>query len=211
MPRRFAQLTFTEHVKAAQAHYGTRAQAERYAESAQANAELGAREREFIAARDSFYLATVSDSGWPYVQHRGGSPGFLQVLDATTLAFADFRGNLQYQSVGNLAGNDRVCLILVDYPQRRRLKLLGHARVIDVAAPGGEAPAWLKQLQADAAEAPVERVLLIAVEAFDWNCAKHITPRFSERELQPLIDPLRQRIAALEARLRELGGVPPEN
>lgn len=214
MPRRFAQLTFTASVKAAQARYGTRAQAERYADSEQANAELGAREREFIAARDSFYLATVSDTGWPYVQHRGGRPGFLQVLDAKTLAFADFRGNRQYQSVGNLGGNDRVCLILVDYAQRRRLKLLGHARVLDPADAGGPEPDpdLFRRVQAAAAgtgAAEVERVLLIAVEAFDWNCSQHITPRFSERELQPLLDPLHRRVAELEARLRALGGGPP--
>ncbi|MFZ2854808.1 MAG: pyridoxamine 5'-phosphate oxidase family protein [Rhodocyclaceae bacterium] len=209
MPRRFAQLTFTDDVIAAQAHYGTRAHNERYAASAAANVELGAREREFIAARDSFYLATVSQTGWPYVQHRGGRPGFLKVLDATTLAFADFRGNLQYQSVGNLAGDDRVCLILVDYPQRRRLKLLGRARAIDYSQLTGQALALLGQLPIDEAGATVERVLLIAVEAFDWNCAQHITPRFSERELQAATAPLQQRIADLEARLRELGCAPP--
>lgn len=209
MPRRFAQLTFTADVIAAQAHYGTRAHNERYAASDAANTELGAREREFIAARDSFYLATVSQSGWPYVQHRGGRPGFLEVLDATTLAFADFRGNLQYQSVGNLAGDDRVSLILVDYPQRRRLKLLGRARSIDLADLPRQAPALLGKLPVDAAGATVERVVLIALEAFDWNCSQHITPRFGERELQAATAPLRQRIAVLEARLRELGCAPP--
>lgn len=209
MPRRFAQLTFTASVQAAQARYGTRAQAERYAAGGSDNSELGAREREFIAARDSFYLATVGDTGWPYVQHRGGNPGFLKVLGPTTLAFADFRGNLQYQSVGNLGGNDRVCLILVDYPQRRRLKLLGHARVLDLAAASDAALAALWQLPAGDAEAPVERVLLIEVAAFDWNCARHITPRYSERELSSLLDPLHQRIARLEAQLRELGGAEP--
>lgn len=209
MPRRFAQLTFTDSVKAAQAHYGTRSHNERYEASPVANAELGAREREFIAARDSFYLATVSETGWPYVQHRGGRPGFLKVLDATTLAFADFRGNLQYQSVGNLAADDRVCLILVDYAQRRRLKLLGHARAIDLAQAGALPPALLGQLSIDEAGGKVERVLLIALEAFDWNCSQHITPRFSEREMEQAIAPLFQRIAVLEARLRELGCEPP--
>ncbi|HJU70573.1 MAG TPA: pyridoxamine 5'-phosphate oxidase family protein [Paucimonas sp.] len=209
MPRRFAQLTFTDSVKAAQAHYGTRSHNERYEASEMANAALGTRESEFIAARDSFYLATVSETGWPYVQHRGGDPGFLKVLDAKTLAFADFRGNRQYQSVGNLGSNDRVCLIFVDYPQRRRLKLLGHARIIDLAEVGERMPALLGQLHFADAGAKVERVLLIAVEAFDWNCAQHITPRFSEREMNAMITPLRQRIAILEARLRQLGCEPP--
>lgn len=209
MPRRFAQLTFTDSVKAAQARYGTRWHNERYEASEAANAALGEREREFIAARDSFYLATVSETGWPYVQHRGGHPGFLKVLDATTLAFADFRGNLQYQSVGNLAADDRVSLILVDYAQRRRLKLLGHARVIDLDKLDDRAPALREQLAIDDAGGRVERVLLIAVEAFDWNCSQHITPRISEHEMEQAIAPLFLRIAALEARLRELGDEPP--
>lgn len=205
MPRRFAQLTFTDSVKAMQEHYGTRSHNARYEASAVANEELGARESEFIAARDSFYLATVSDTGWPYVQHRGGPPGFLQVVDAKTLAFADYRGNRQYQSVGNLAGNDRVCLILVDYPRRRRLKLLGHARAIDIAQLGAQAPAVLEKLQIGWAAAKVPRAIVIAVEAFDWNCSQHITPRFSEREMNEVTAPLHQRIAELEARLFELG------
>lgn len=208
MPRRFAQLTFTDNVKAAQAHYGTRAHNERYEASEIRNVELGSREREFIAARDSFYMATVGTSGWPYVQHRGGQPGFLQVLDARTLAFADFRGNQQYQSVGNLWGDGRVALILVDYPQRRRLKLLGRARIVDRAEVGALAPALLGLLHDADIGAKVERMLLIEVEAFDWNCAQHITPRFSAREMQDLIAPLQQRIDALEARLRQLGDEP---
>lgn len=205
MARRFAQLTFTDNVKAAQTHYGTRSHNERYEASDAANVELGAHESEFIAARDSFYLATVSETGWPYVQHRGGHPGFLKVLDAKTLAFADFRGNLQYQSVGNLQGNDRVCLILVDYPQRRRLKLLGHAHSIDITEVGDQAPALLGQLRVDDSGAKVERVLLIEVAAYDWNCARHITQRFSEHEMQQIVNPLRQRIATLEARLYPFG------
>lgn len=208
MPRRFAQLTFTDRVKAVQARYATRTHNERFEASETSNTALGAREQAFIAARDSFYLATVSETGWPYVQHRGGRPGFLKVLDAQTLAFADLRGNLQYQSVGNLEGNDRVCLILVDYPQRRRLKLLGHARSIELAEFAEFAPALLEQMHSDADGAQVERVLLIEVEAFDWNCARHITPRFSEGEVQELLKPLHQRIAELEARLRQLGGEP---
>lgn len=152
----------------------------------------------------------MSETGWPYVQHRGGRPGFLKVLDAKTLAFADFRGNLQYQSVGNLQNEDRVCLILVDYPQRRRLKLLGHARSVDIADAevNEHALALLGQPQTDDPGARVERVLLIKVAAFDWNCPRHITPRFSERELADLIDPLHQRIAALEARLHQFGCEP---
>jgi uncharacterized protein len=209
MPRRFAQLTFTDNVKAAQAHYGTRAHNERYEASEASNIELGPREREFIAARDSFYMATVGASGWPYVQHRGGQPGFLKVLDARTLAFADFRGNLQYQSVGNLRGDARLSLILVDYPQRRRLKVLGRARIVDRAEVSAQVPALLGLLEN--AHATVERLLLIEVEAFDWNCSQHITQRFNAREMRDLIAPLQQRIGVLEARLRQLGDEPPQD
>lgn len=208
MPRRFAQLSFTDDVKAVQTRLGTRAHNQRYEASETANTELGAREREFIMARDSFYMATVGQTGWPYVQHRGGAPGFLAVLDAHTLAYADFRGNLQYQSVGNLAGNDRVCLILVDYPQRRRLKLLGRARAIDLAEAGERMPALLDQTDLGGDATTVERVWLIEVEAFDWNCSRHITPRFSARDMTDALIPLQQRIAALEARLRQSGHAP---
>lgn len=201
MPRHFAQLTFTDTVKATQARLGTRAHNERYEASEIANTELGRNERKFIEARDSFYVATVSETGWPYVQHRGGRIGFLKVLNAKTLVFADFRGNLQYQSVGNLQHDDRVCLILVDYPQRRRLKLLGHARSIDIADVDAHTLAVLGGAPSDEPGTRVERVLQIAVAAFDWNCPRYITPRFSEHELADVIDPLRQRIAVLEAQL----------
>lgn len=207
MPRRFAQLTFTASVKAAQKHYGTRAHNERYEASELANTEFGPRERQFIAACDSFFLATVSEDGWPYVQHRGGRAGFLQVLDDVTLAFADFRGNLQYQSIGNLRANDRVCLILLDYRQRRRLKLLGQAEVFDLAALREQAPDLLAQLHgSDIAAA--ERVLRIKLAAFDWNCSRYIPLRYSEDELHSVVIPLQQRIAQLEDELRRLGRDP---
>lgn len=209
MARRFAQLTFTDSVKAAQARYGTRAHNERYAASEVANVELGARERAFIAARDSFYLATVSETGWPYVQHRGGQPGFLKVLDASTLAFADYRGNLQYQSIGNLGYNDRVCLILVDYAQRRRLKLLGHARVVEPDEARARMPELVDASRHGGDERnEVERVLRIEVVAFDWNCSRHITPRFSADEMARALAPLQQHIDRLETRLRQCGCEP---
>jgi hypothetical protein len=163
---------------------------------------LGPAEAEFIAARDSFYMATVGETGWPYVQHRGGPPGFLRVLGPTTLAFADYEGNHQMISAGNLAGDDRVSLFLMDYPRRRRLKLLGHARVEDartrpdLVAPLGEPPQG----------AAVERVVVIEVVSFDWNCPRHITPRFSAAEVAAVVEPLRRQIAALRAQLE---GAPP--
>ncbi|TFH87228.1 pyridoxamine 5'-phosphate oxidase family protein [Billgrantia azerbaijanica] len=202
MRRRFTEITFTESVKRAQQHYGTRDRAARRESRRSGDIQLGSRETAFIAARDSFYMATVSETGWPYVQHRGGHTGFLKVLGPTTLGFADFRGNLEYLSVGNLAHDDRVALILMDYPHRRRLKLLGRARSLDLAA----VPSQLVARMALANDpAPVERVMLIEVEAFDWNCAQYITPRFTEQEMEPVLHPLKARIAALETLLHRAG------
>jgi hypothetical protein len=198
MPHRYAELTATEAVRAAQERYGTREHNARREARSGPNAALGPRETAFIAERDSFYMATVSETGWPYVQHRGGPAGFLEVIGPTTLAFADFRGNLQYVSVGNLAHDTRVSLILVDYANRRRLKILGHARVVDV---GTAPPELMAQVQVADYGTQVERLMLIEVEAFDWNCSQHITPRFTEREVQAALQPLKERIAGLEARL----------
>jgi predicted pyridoxine 5'-phosphate oxidase superfamily flavin-nucleotide-binding protein len=152
-------------------------------------------EQEFIAGRDSFYLASVSETGWPYVQHRGGPPGFLKVLDDQTLAFADFRGNRQYISLGNLTANDRVALFLMDYPHRRRLKIYAHAESRDLKSD----PALAQQLLTPGYKALPERALLLHLDAFDWNCPQHITPRFSEAELEPVFAPVRQRLEQLEA------------
>ncbi len=151
-------------------------------------------ETAFIAARDSFYMATVAENGWPYLQHRGGPAGFLRVLDDRTLGFADFRGNRQYISLGNLSGNDRTALFLMDYPNRSRLKILGHAEIKDLA---GDAK-LAEQLLVPGYKAKPERAMLIHLTAFDWNCPQHITPRFTEAELAPALAPLRQRLAALE-------------
>jgi hypothetical protein len=202
MSHRFAEIAFTDSVKAAQEHYRTRAQNERLEAGGGPHDALGPAEAEFIAARDSFYMATVSETGWPYVQHRGGPPGFLRVLGPRQLAFADFRGNVQYVSVGNLARNDRVALILMDYPKRQRLKVLGRMRSVDVADLD---PETLKRVEIPTYRARVERVMLIDVEAFDWNCPQHITPRFTQAEMDAAARPLKQRIAQLEARLHELG------
>ncbi len=152
-------------------------------------------ETAFIAQRDSFYMATSSESGWPYVQHRGGPPGVLHVIDDRTLAFADFRGNRQYISVGNLAVDDRAALILMDYPGRRRLKIYAHVEARNLA----DDPALAAKLVADGYRARPERLLLLHLEAFDWNCPQHITPRYSEAELEPALAPMRQRLEQLEA------------
>jgi hypothetical protein len=207
MSHRFAEVAFTESVKAAQERNRARVQNERLEKMGGPNDEFGPAEAAFIAERDSFYMATVSETGWPYVQHRGGPPGFLQVLDARTVAFADFRGNRQYLSVGNLARNDRVSLILVDYPNRQRLKVLGHIRVVDA----GDDPELVKRVEMPTYRARVERVMLVSLEAFDWNCPQHITPRFTAAEVDKATEPLRARIAQLEARLRELRVARPSN
>jgi predicted pyridoxine 5'-phosphate oxidase superfamily flavin-nucleotide-binding protein len=196
MPRNFQQLTATDSVRRAQEHYYGHP-ADPAAATAKPDA-LTEEEIAFIRSRDSFYFATVNESGWPYIQHRGGRPGFLHVLNPRTLAFADYRGNRQLLSTGNLATNDRVALFLMDYPRRERLKILGHARVEDAR----QHPELVEQLAEPGVRRVVERLFFIDVVAFDWNCSQHITPRYTAEEVQELIAPLKHRIAELEAELK---------
>jgi predicted pyridoxine 5'-phosphate oxidase superfamily flavin-nucleotide-binding protein len=198
MGHRFAEIAFTDAVRAAQVRDGSRAQYQRLEDRGDANAELSEREAAFIAARDSFYLATVGATGWPYVQHRGGPPGFLKVIDPRTLAFADFGGNRQFVSVGNVATNDRVALLLMDYAQQTRLKLLGRMRLLDL---GDAPPEVVFEVELPDYPARIERVAIIEIAAFDWNCPQHITLRFTESEVRAAVRPLHERIAALEAEL----------
>lgn len=200
MARKYLELNVTPAVEAAQSHYYGHARSFPPG-AASAPTPLGPDEAEFIAERDSFYLATVSETGWPYVQHRGGPKGFLRVLDPHTLAFADLRGNTQLLSTGNLtAGNDRVALFLMDYPQRARLKIMGHARVLDARA---EPTLAAEAVSGEGELAKAERVFVIDVVSFDWNCPQHITPRYSEEEIEKIIvAPLRVQIAELQAQLR---------
>ncbi len=162
-------------------------------------------EKAFIAERDSFYMASVSETGWPYIQHRGGPAGFLKVVDDRTLAFADYRGNRQYISTGNLAASDKACLFLMDYPRRARLKIYAHVEKLTL----DEDPA-ITALVTDAGyRGRAERIFRIRLEAFDWNCPQHITPRFTEREVAAAVLPLKERLVALEkenAELRERAG-----
>jgi uncharacterized protein len=153
------------------------------------------RETEFIADRDSLYMATVSETGWPYVQHRGGPRGFLKVVDDRTLAFADFSGNRQYISLGNLAADSRAALILVDYPQRARMKM--YARVETVAPDQDKVLSTLVSMPGY--KAKVERIFVLKLQAFDWNCPQHITPRFTELDIENALRPMRERLAHLEA------------
>jgi predicted pyridoxine 5'-phosphate oxidase superfamily flavin-nucleotide-binding protein len=198
MGNRFAEIAFTPTVRAVQKSMGSGKHYDKTRGGEPYNQTLGPDETEFITLRDTFYMASVSETGWPYVQHRGGPPGFLKVLDASTLGFADYRGNRQYVSVGNLLHDDRVALILVDYPNRARLKILGHARIV----PPDEKD-LLATLDVPAYGARVERGFLIKIAAYDWNCPQHITPRFTRPEMESLMGALRGRIADLEAQLQE--------
>ncbi len=195
MARAFARIAFTPGVRAAQTRMGSR-DAYRTAELGAAEAvELGPDEIEFIGARDSFYQGTVGENGWPYVQHRGGPTGFLKILGPHTIGYADFSGNRQYISVGNIDGDDRVSLFLMDYPGQRRLKIWGRARLVDEDAE----PALVARLESPGYRARVERGVIITVEAFDWNCPKYITPRFTEREVGELASGWRQEAARHES------------
>ena len=201
MSHAFADIAFTPSVKAAQQRDGSRANYARHFErgAETVNQQLDQAETEFIARQRSFYMATVSETGWPYVQHRGGPRGFLKVLDATTLAFADFAGNRQLVSVGNLAVDDRVALILLDYGLRTRLKILGHLRVRDWVA--GDAQA--DRLLTPGYRARPQRVMTIEVAGFDWNCPQHIPALLDAEDVQREIGLRDEHIAELERRLSD--------
>jgi predicted pyridoxine 5'-phosphate oxidase superfamily flavin-nucleotide-binding protein len=197
MPHHFAQIAFTPTVKKLQEQQGSRAAyARSEADPEPINHALTEAEAGFLAARDSFYMATVGETGWPYIQHRGGPAGFARALDAHHVGFADFRGNRQYVSVGNLTTDDRVALFFMDYPNRTRLKLFGRARLV-----GPDEHATLSRLETPDYRARVERGVVIAIEGFDWNCPQHIAERFTAEEIAAATAPLTARIAELEAAL----------
>ena len=199
MPHGFLDIAGTPSVKQAQRENGS---ADRWSNFSGDRTFDRFRESEtaFIAARDSFYMATVSETGWPYVQHRGGPPGFIRVLDDKTLAVADFRGNTQYISVGNLKAGNRVALIMVDYPARRRLKIYAHVEIKSL----DDDPALAAAVATPGYRAKPERVMLFHLDAFDWNCAQHITPRFTEAEIAAALAPVRARMMELEAENKTL-------
>lgn len=194
MSHRFLDIATTASVLAAQVEHGSAGLYDKVGSHRRYD-RFGEAEAAFIAERDSFYMASLSETGWPYVQHRGGPVGFLKLLDATTLAFADFRGNRQYISLGNTAINDRVALILMDYPRRRRLKLYARIEVRDLSTDAGQ----MAMLALPGYRAVQERAFVLHLEAFDWNCPQHITPRFTEAEIAAVTAPLTARLAALEA------------
>jgi predicted pyridoxine 5'-phosphate oxidase superfamily flavin-nucleotide-binding protein len=187
----YAAVAGTDEVRAAQVRLGSRSalarlEGSRHGPAAEPRDPLGEFERGFVGARDGFYLASTSSTGWPYVQFRGGPPGFVRAPDEHTLAWADFRGNRQYISTGNVVGDDRVALFFMDYPDQLRLKVFGRARIVDAR----EDPDLAAELAVPGYRAVVEQAVVVAVVAFDWNCAQHITPRYSEPELEELLPPV---------------------
>jgi uncharacterized protein len=203
MSESFYEIAFTPGVKEQQSEHGSRRQYERMETALAGRNQLGSDEQQFIALRDSFYMASVSETGWPYIQHRGGPPGFVHVLRPDLIGFADLRGNKQYISLGNFAHDDRVALFFMDYPNQTRLKILGHAEIHEH---DDAAATFIDQLRTAEPNAVVERAILIRVSGFDWNCPQHITPRYTLPELETHLAPLRKRLAALEAenaKLRE--------
>jgi len=203
MDRGFAEIAFTPLVKEEQVRHGSRRQYERLEDSSGVYDRLRSDEQAFIAARDGFYMASVTETGWPYIQYRGGHAGFLRVLDDQTLGFADLRGNRQYISTANLKHDDRVALFFMDYARQNRLKIFGRAKVYEGSP---EADTWIEKLRVPEEKTTPERAILIHVEGLDWNCQQHITPRFTEAELTAILEPIRLRLEALEAENKRLRG-----
>jgi len=196
MGRRFQELTFTPLVKEHQKEHGSLHQYERIEQTAPQGDTLGPPEQDFIKRRDGFYMASVSETGWPYVQHRGGPKGFVRVINPGLLGFADLRGNKQYVSLGNFDHDPRVALFFMDYPYQTRLKILGR---VEVHEHDSEAPALIESFRPTDQADVIERVILIHVEGFDWNCPQHITPRYTMEELEETLSPVRDRLRQLEA------------
>lgn len=182
MPQHYAQIAFTDDVKNAQERLGSRSSMRRFEDADVDNDRLGPDERAFVQERDGFHLATVGSDGWPYLQFRGGPSGFLHVLDDRTLGWADFRGNRQYITTGNAAGNDRVSLFLMDHARRERLKIYGR---LELRSADRADPLYPALVLPDY-PARVEQLAVVHVEALDWNCSQHITPRFSAAEIAAL-------------------------
>jgi hypothetical protein len=194
MGHKFAQLMFTEAAQKFQEQHGSRRRYEKMEKYGPNHDQLGPHEIDFIESGDSFYMASIGENDWPYVQHRGGPKGFLHVIDERTLAFADYSGNKQYITMGNLKRNDRVTLFLMDYTRQIRLKIIGHADVIET----GVDPELTKRLDTADRGAQVERIVRIHVAAFDWNCPQHITPRYTQEDIERALTPLHQKMANLE-------------
>lgn len=207
MAKNYIHTMFSDAARALQEADGSRGSYARMEEGADGSPDLiGEGERSFIAARDSFYIASTTPDGWPYIQHRGGPPGFLKVLEGNRIGFADYRGNRQHLSNANIAHDPRVSLFLMDYPNRRRLKLIGLASVL----PRADDPVLVEGLKPDGYSAVAERAYLIDVVGFDWNCPQHIAPRYNEAEIKAGVAPLLAEIEQLRAEITRLrAGNPP--
>ena len=200
MTDNFTELAFTDSVKAQQEKYGTRAAYARMERGGKFRNQLTWQEKGFIQNRDSFYISSVGENGWPYMQFRGGPKGFLKAIDDDTLAFADFRGNGQYISTGNFNDNNKTVLFLMDYPNKKRLKIWAEVEVLDAA----DHPELAEQLIQPDYEATVERIIVFKVQAFDWNCPQHITPRYTQEEVKDSQQAFTARIAELETENKNL-------
>ncbi len=199
MAKNFPEIAFTEAVKAVQEKLGSRAS---YARMEKDTYVDGLTENEivFISQRDSFYMATMGENGFPYIQHRGGPKGFVKVLDAKRIGFIDFRGNMQYISVGNLATHQNVSLIMVDYPARARLKILAKAHVVELK----DDPSLYELLDLDGYKFRPERMMVLDIEAYDWNCPQHITPRYTVEEIREIFTSQLDHITKLETEINSL-------
>ncbi|MBV8276942.1 MAG: pyridoxamine 5'-phosphate oxidase family protein [Verrucomicrobia bacterium] len=204
MTDRYLEIATSDTVKLLQERWGSRSSYCRLETGPLINNQLGPEEIAFIEAQDSFFLASVNDGGWPYIQHRGGRPRLLKVLGNNQLGFPDFKGNRQYLSFGNILKNPRISLFLIDYPARARLKIFGQAELVE----GDDLPAALRKIESDPGATPIERGIIVQVEAFHWNCPKYIVARFTADQVRSIIDPLVQRIKDLEAELARFSAKP---
>jgi len=185
MDQNFTKLAFTESVKDVQKFYGTRRSYERIEQSGD-KFVLTPNEISFIELRDSFYIGSVGETGWPYVQFRGGPTGFLKVIDSTTIAYVDFRGNGQYISTGNIKHNNKVSLFLMDYPSKQRLKIWAESTIIGA----NDDPQLLEELRMEGYKAKLERIVVLKIQAYDWNCPQHIVPRYTQEQFDALMAPI---------------------
>jgi uncharacterized protein len=199
MAKNFATLAFSDEVKAMQEKHGSRSSYARMERDTYVDG-LTENEIDFIAQRDSFYMASFGENNFPYIQHRGGPKGFVKVLDAKRIGFIDFKGNMQYISVGNIATNNNVALIMVDYPARARLKILAKAEIIELK----DNPELYDLLDLTEYKFKPERMMVLHVEAYDWNCPQHITPRYTVEDIETAFAGQRDHIAKLEAEVKTL-------
>lgn len=199
MAKNFASLAFTDAVKAMQEKMGSRKSYARMERETWVDG-LTENEIDFISQQNSFYMASIGENSFPYIQHRGGPKGFVKVLDAKRIGFIDFKGNMQYISVGNIATNNNVAIIMIDYPSRTRLKILAKAEIVELK----DSPVLYNSLDLSEYKFKPERMMVLHVEAYDWNCPQHITPRYTAEEIELAFAPQKQYVLKLEAEVKEL-------